>query len=361
MFKHFLAACALAIPSLVQAQSTAFTYQGQLKNSGQPAAGLHDFRFALFDAASGGTQVGTVQCVDNILVSDGLFTATVDFGQQFATTSSRYLQVEVRADTGLSCGNLAGFVTLGDRQVVTASPRACHATSATTAFTLSAPDGSPANAVFVDTAGRVGIGTMLPATPLHVRDDNVALILQDSGNSATQSGYIAFWNATPTETAWMGFGSPGSPHFSIVNARQGGHIALLPFTGNVGVGTSSPTAKLEVHGDIKMGSSGQHQPVAAEEKLRVIRGEVFPNGTVGEGTGFTVQRLSTGRYRVFFNTPFTDFPTGLAIITTVTGDTTKFVQQGPAIALNSYLFEVIQRSDGSYADSTFHFIIMGPT
>ena len=75
------------------AQSTAFTYQGQLKNAGQPAAGLHDFRFALYDAASGGAQVGTIQCVDNILVSDGLFTAAIDFGQQYATTSPRFLQV----------------------------------------------------------------------------------------------------------------------------------------------------------------------------------------------------------------------------------------------------------------------------
>ena len=37
-----------------RAQSTAFTYQGSLEDSGQPASGLHDFRFRLFDAATGG-------------------------------------------------------------------------------------------------------------------------------------------------------------------------------------------------------------------------------------------------------------------------------------------------------------------
>jgi hypothetical protein len=40
---------ALAFTVAVHAQSTALTYQGDLKNGGQPAGGLHDFRFALSD------------------------------------------------------------------------------------------------------------------------------------------------------------------------------------------------------------------------------------------------------------------------------------------------------------------------
>lgn len=41
------------------AQATEFTYQGQMTTSGSPATGNHDFEFALFDAVSGGTQVGS--------------------------------------------------------------------------------------------------------------------------------------------------------------------------------------------------------------------------------------------------------------------------------------------------------------
>ena len=40
-----------------------FTYQGQLKASGNPANGQYDFTFALYDALSGGTQVGSTVTV----------------------------------------------------------------------------------------------------------------------------------------------------------------------------------------------------------------------------------------------------------------------------------------------------------
>src|SRR5262245_13310364 len=56
------------------AQTTAFTYQGQLDDGGAPADGLHDFRFRLFDAAGGGAQIGPVLCADNVGVSQGLLT-----------------------------------------------------------------------------------------------------------------------------------------------------------------------------------------------------------------------------------------------------------------------------------------------
>ena len=46
--------------SLVQAQTTAFTYQGRLTNNSNAANGSYDFQFALFDALTGGNQVGTI-------------------------------------------------------------------------------------------------------------------------------------------------------------------------------------------------------------------------------------------------------------------------------------------------------------
>src|SRR5690349_10227006 len=96
-------AAVLVLASGSFGQSTAFTFQGQLKNGTAPAAGLHDFRVTLYNAASGGVQVGAPQCVDNILVADGVFNITLDFGQQFATVSPRFLEIQVRADTGLTC------------------------------------------------------------------------------------------------------------------------------------------------------------------------------------------------------------------------------------------------------------------
>jgi hypothetical protein len=81
--------------------------------------------------------------------------------------------------------------------------------------------------------GGVGIGTTTPSTTLHLKAEEPVLILQDPGSASTQSGYVGFWNSNSSETAWAGFGTPGSPHFSVVNARSGGNIALSPGSGGV--------------------------------------------------------------------------------------------------------------------------------
>ena len=39
-------------------QTTEFTYQGQLQSSSAPASGNFDFEFLLFDALTGGAQLG---------------------------------------------------------------------------------------------------------------------------------------------------------------------------------------------------------------------------------------------------------------------------------------------------------------
>lgn len=234
------------------AQTTAFTYQGRLKNGPQAASGLHDFRFGLFDAATGGTQLGATQCADNVPVTDGLFTTPIDFGQQFATGGPRFLEIEIRADTGLGCASAVGFVTLGPRQPITATPVSSHANAA---FALDAPDGSPVNAVFVSNDGRVGVGTTSPGVSLHIAaDPDPILVIQDTGPASTQTGYVGFWNESLSETGWAGFGTPGSPNFSVVNARLGGHLLLVPGSGgNVGIGTATPTARLTVVGDALIG------------------------------------------------------------------------------------------------------------
>ena len=41
--------------------SMAFTYQGQLKENGSPANGSYSLTFALWDAASGGSQIGDLR------------------------------------------------------------------------------------------------------------------------------------------------------------------------------------------------------------------------------------------------------------------------------------------------------------
>jgi len=256
MLKTIAAASTLALAALAHAQSTAITYQGQIEDGAVLASGLHDIRFRLFDAASGGTQLGTTQCVNNVLVVDGLFTTTIDFGQQFAAPGARFLEIEVRRDTGLTCANTTGYTLLGPRQPLTATPLANHAKSA---FALDAADGSPTNAVFVDNNGKVGIGTSAPTHSLHIATTGPTIALQDTGAASQQAGYVSYRDNANIERAWVGYGTPGSPLFSVINARPTGKIELrtlggggavyLP-TDNLGIGTSSPGYPLHIASDL---------------------------------------------------------------------------------------------------------------
>lgn len=357
---------AFCLTTAAHAQSTAFTYQGQLMDAGQPAAGLHDFRFTLFDAPSGGAQVGTSQCADNIVVSDGLFAAAIDFGEQFATTSSRFLQVEVRADTGLSCANPAGFVTLADRQTITATPIAAHAKSAATAFSLNAPGAPLANAVSVDNAGKLGIGTAAPTHPLHIANVGPTIALQDTDSTTQQVGYISYRDSANAERAWVGYGSPGSPDFSVINARPSGSIYLTPFFGNVvlagnggnvGVGTSTPSSRLDVRGSIRFGNSGQFHATAALSPVRIVCAAINSTGSEASSNGYIVSRLTTGNYTVAFTTAFTAEPAVTA--------TPVDLGDGPVIAMVANVTSTgctirIMRLDGTLINRGFHFIAAGP-
>src|SRR5437016_2665311 len=60
------------------AQGTAFTYQGLLQAGANPANGIYDLRFALYDAPAGGSAVGGSLTNTATGVSNGLFIATLD-------------------------------------------------------------------------------------------------------------------------------------------------------------------------------------------------------------------------------------------------------------------------------------------
>jgi hypothetical protein len=91
-----LATASLTLSAYAQS-STAFTYQGFLRDNGQPANGVYDLRFALFDSEVGGNQIGSVVFVEDVTVADGLFTVEVDFGAApFNTGARRWIEIGVR-------------------------------------------------------------------------------------------------------------------------------------------------------------------------------------------------------------------------------------------------------------------------
>lgn len=104
---------------------TVFTYQGQLTDGGAPANGSYDFVFELFEVATGGSHMGIVN-VDDVVVTDGLFTVQLDFGAGKFTGDARWLEIYVRP--GASADPYA-YVQLAPRQPLTPAPYAINAST----------------------------------------------------------------------------------------------------------------------------------------------------------------------------------------------------------------------------------------
>jgi Alpha galactosidase A len=103
---------------------TAFNYQGRLQQSGNPANGLYDFQFSLWDDVGSGTLVGATQAVMGITVNNGLFGAPLDFGPGPFNGSARWLEVGMRTNGG------GLFSALSPRQPLLPMPYALMAGTA---------------------------------------------------------------------------------------------------------------------------------------------------------------------------------------------------------------------------------------
>ncbi|BCX03766.1 MAG: hypothetical protein KatS3mg053_1704 [Candidatus Roseilinea sp.] len=88
------------------AVGTVFTYQGRLNDGTTPANGAYDFEFALFDDAAAGVQIGATVALNNVAVSNGIFTVQLDFGNPFWQQQT-YLEVRVRKSGDPSFTTLA--------------------------------------------------------------------------------------------------------------------------------------------------------------------------------------------------------------------------------------------------------------
>ncbi|MCC6952180.1 MAG: hypothetical protein IT433_12150 [Phycisphaerales bacterium] len=98
---------ALVLPA--RAQSTAFTYQGKLAQSGVAANGLFHFRYTFYSVREGGTATSPTACADDVAVSDGLVTVIVALTPPAG--SNTYVEIQTRPG-GEGAFHLAGLVAL---------------------------------------------------------------------------------------------------------------------------------------------------------------------------------------------------------------------------------------------------------
>jgi len=307
----FAAALMMASGAGAQPITGAFNFQGELASGGTPAAGLHDMRFRLFDAASGGAQVGSVLCADNVQVAAGRFVTTLDFGANAFAGQRRFLEIDVRSDSGLNCANNAGFTTLGPRIEVGATPYATFAPTAGAAQTAASAtnaaslNGQPAS--FYSSASNLSAGVLADArlstnvprlnaatsaftggvsaatlTGTHVGDGtgvtnlNASNVISGTLADARLSANVPRLNAANVFSGAMTAASFAGSGAGLVNlsasnvasgtladARLSSNIPRLntvntfalgmTINGDVGIGTSAPEAPLHVRGGGSLG------------------------------------------------------------------------------------------------------------
>ena len=178
------------------AQSTAFTFQGQLQVSGVLANGDFDLEFALFSAAEGGAQLGSTLTRSSVAVANGIFSVRLDFGNQF-NGGERFLEIRVRQGG-------SGFTTLSPRQSVGSSPYAIKSLDSDTAGTASSA--TSATNLTGPLAGDV-TGTQAATTVARLQGRNVSASAPTNGQVLKFNSGTSQWEPATDETGSGGGGT----------------------------------------------------------------------------------------------------------------------------------------------------------
>jgi ethanolamine utilization microcompartment shell protein EutS len=276
------------------------SYQGLLTtSSGAPIAdGNHDLTFKLYTVPTGGAPAWT-ETQSNVPVSKGTFnvilgaTASlsgVNFNQQL------YLGVTIATDPEFS-----------PRSVLTSAPYAL------------APWSLNGSSISYN-AGNVGIGTTTPGSQFNTTFDVVgrASFRTISGD---MSKAVEFDNVGSALRIYAGTTQATGPDLIIATfPYNGDQLVLQASSGNVGIGTTSPSEKLEVAGDAKIQGTLFASNVSSNSPLSLQ--------TAGT-TRMTIDDV-TGSVGIGTTTPGSGFNTefdvvGRASFRTISGDMSKAV------------------------------------
>ena len=175
------------------AQGTAFTYQGRLVSGTNGANGIYDFRFRLFDDANAGAQIGPSLANSAVTVSNGYFTAVLDFANGAFPGTDRWLEISVRSNT------IVTFSVLSPRQKITATPYAITASNLSGTVAASGLAGSYSSAVVFNNPGNSFTGN---GAGLHSLDAS-----QLTGGTVPSAALDNAWKTTGNA------GTTGGGHF----------------------------------------------------------------------------------------------------------------------------------------------------
>ena len=231
LVRHFVSTALLAslyATAHAEPAGTAFTYQAQLKQDGVPISEACDFEFSLWNDPTSivaQDQVGSTLTFDGlggnpgpIQVTNGLFSVDLDFGASAFNGDARWLEVAVVCPTG---GGIP--VPLSPRDAIRPTPYAIQT-----------------RGLFVDDAGRVGIGTTQPGESLQV-SGNIALAVEG------YDPYIELRSNDAADSTTVRLKSLDAVGFAVTDSRDNERLVVTD-GGNVGIGTASPQTFLHVEG-----------------------------------------------------------------------------------------------------------------
>ncbi|HYP50273.1 MAG TPA: tail fiber domain-containing protein, partial [Pyrinomonadaceae bacterium] len=242
----------------INAQTTAFTYQGKLTDNTSVGNGTYDLQFALYDALTGGNQLGTTQTHTGVTLNRGVFTVDLDFGSQFPG-ADRWLEISVKKPMDSS------YTTLNPRQKINSVPYAVRSITASTADSLSsACVGCVADSQINSVSGSKVTGTVANAT-----------------NAATATTAATATNATNAATASSVSSSAGD---SVVTAINAGSSAIN-------------TAK--VSGDVELAPSAQQTTSSTNHliNLKLVSTDPVNHKLGTPGANALISLSASGTYK----------------------------------------------------------------
>ena len=142
----------------------------------------------------------------------------------------------------------------------------------------------------IDSSGNIGIGTTSPERTLHVYAGNAGSITSNtSADLVVEDDDHAFINLLSPNNRWTGLYLGDQDNNAVAElsinhssdimylTNNFGDITLQPNSGNVGIGTTSPAAKLHVDGDKFILEDDHSAPSTKDNAQLVIRGDTDTN------------------------------------------------------------------------------------
>jgi hypothetical protein len=289
-------------------QSTQFTYQGNLQESGIAANGVYDLEFALYDSPSGGNLLGAPISRPGVNVSTGIFAALLDFGDQFPG-SARYLEIRIKSPAAQS------FNVLSPRQAISSSPYAVKSLNAQSATNAGSLGGVPAAQYVLTTDSRMtDARNPLPGSTNYIRNginQQVGAYFNISGTGAANFfdatqyfiGGQRVLSATNPDNIFIGF-SAGAANTGGFNSFAGSGAGAK----NTSAGSNSFFGALAGYNNVAGGENsffGANAGITnTTGSLNSFFGSAAGYGTSGSSNSFFGQTAGAGSTTGSFNSAF---------------------------------------------------------